>query len=515
MNNAACKQRYEKLASTRSVYLDRGRACADLTIPSLLPKDGHTRHSQFVTPYQSIGSRGVNNLASKLSLSLFPPNTPFFRLSVDDFELAELAQDPEARSKVEEKLNEIERAVTNEIETSAMRAPLVEALRQLIVTGNVLMYFPKEGGVRVYRLDKYVVQRDAKGNVLDIIIKELVSPEALPDDIKALIVDPVASVTPEEDVEVYTKFWREGTKFKTYQEIEGHIVPGSEASWPISKTPILALRWTWVDNEDYGRGYVEEYFGDLKAAEGLSKAILECAAISAKVNPMVKPGAATNVKHLNTAENLEWVVGDPEDIGFAKVEKYADMQVSQSVLGDIIQRLSQAFLMQSAVQRNAERVTAYEIREMISELEDSLGGVYALMSQEMQLPMVRRVMDRMQKQKKLPKLPDDVVTPEITTGIEALGRGHDMNKLEILIKSTVGVLGPDAMQYINVGDLIKRTGTALGIDMDGLVKTEEQIQQEQQAAQQAQQDAMMQQGLLDAGKSAVAPVINAAAKGTQ
>ena len=75
--------RYEKLAADRDSYLDRARECAELTIPSLLPYEGFTYSNDLYQPYQSVGSRGVNNLASKLLLLLFPPNSPFFRLAID------------------------------------------------------------------------------------------------------------------------------------------------------------------------------------------------------------------------------------------------------------------------------------------------------------------------------------------------------------------------------------------------------------------------------------------------
>jgi len=52
-------------------------------------------------------------------------------------------------------------------------------------------------------------------------------------------------------------------------------------------------------------------------------------------------------------------------------------------------------------------------------------------------------------------------------------------------------LGPEVLQqYVNLQDYIKRRATALGIETDGLIKSQEQIAQEQQQAMQAQ---MMQQ----------------------
>ena len=55
-------------------------------------------------PYQGIGARGVNNLASKLSLALMPPNSPFFRFMVEPYTLRDMAADDAARTEVEQQL---------------------------------------------------------------------------------------------------------------------------------------------------------------------------------------------------------------------------------------------------------------------------------------------------------------------------------------------------------------------------------------------------------------------------
>jgi hypothetical protein len=156
-----------------------------------------------------------------------------------------------------------------------------------------------------------------------------------------------------------------------------------------------------------------------------------------------------------------------------------------------------AFLMNSSVQRNAERVTAEEVRFMASELEDALGGVYSILSQEFQLPLVHRLMDRMTKAKKLPPLPKGVVKPAIVTGLEALGRGHDLNKYLMMLKA-LQPLGEQVLaQYMNPGDYISRIATSLGIDPAGLVKSQQEIDQQMQQMQQQQ---MMQMGGELAGK---------------
>ena len=95
----------------------------------------------------------MNNLAAKILLALLPPNSPFFKLSLDDFTIAELSQgNPQGRAKIDEALNKVERAVQNEIEITGLRSPIFLALKHLIVAGNTLAYLPKEGGMRVFCL---------------------------------------------------------------------------------------------------------------------------------------------------------------------------------------------------------------------------------------------------------------------------------------------------------------------------------------------------------------------------
>jgi hypothetical protein len=502
-NEGTCQGRYDLLTADRQVYLDRARECAKLTIPTLIPRDGSNKASNFPTPYQGIGARGVNNLASKLLLSLFPPNSPFFSMRVDDFAAEEIGQEKGARAKVDEGLGKYERSVMQSIEDSGDRSAHFEALKHLIVGGNVLLYLPKDGGTRVFPLSRYVVVRDPMGNQLETLIEEEMAFVSLPQDLKELLSTnergAETQVDPKATIKLYTKFYLEGDKVKSYQEIDGVRVPGSDGSWPKEKSPIIALRWTRVDGEDYGRGYVEEYLGDLISMEGLSKALLEASAAAARLVFLMNPNGNTRAKDVMGAENGAAVSGRADDVTTLKVDKAADMSVAQQQISVIADRLSYAFLMNSAVQRAGERVTAEEVRYMAGELEDALGGVYSILSQEYQLPYVMRVIDRLTRSKKLPSLPKGIAKPTIVTGLEALGRGHDLTKYDMLLKA-LAPLGPEVLQAnMNIPDYITRIGTALGIDLDGLVKDEGQKEAEAKKAQAAQQQAQM----MDMAKGAV------------
>ena len=485
------KAKYMRYSTDRDNYLRRGREASLFTIPTLLPEQSSSSTTEITTPFQSIGAEGVNNLSSKLLMSLLPPNAPFFRLVVDNSELEALLADK--RSEAEEGLAKIERMVMQEIEVRGIRVPISEALKQLLVTGNVLLYLPPKEKIRVFRLDRYVVKRDAMGNVLEIVIKESLSPLALPESAKQIITDP-DSDSPTKDLDLYTCVKFTGKNWKVLQELEGQIVPGSEGTFPKNRNPFLALRFTSMDGEDYGRGYVEEYLGDLKSLESLTQSIVEGSAAAAKVLFLVRPNGTTRVKTLAESPNGAIVTGDDNDVSSLQLGKAQDFAIASQTIQQLQTRLSRVFLMNSSIRRDAERVTAQEIRVAHQELEIALGGVYAVLSQEFQLPLVELLMHKMQKENKIPKLPDEGLKPLIVTGVEALGRGEDLNKLQQFLQ-TLLPLGPEVMQELNVSDYISRLAGSLGIDIEGLVKDEKQKQLEAQE-QEARQAQMMNQQMM-------------------
>ena len=507
---------YQACFGERESYLQRARDCAKLTIPTLMRDSGDNHSTNYETPFQSIGARGVNHLASKLLLTLLPPNSPFFRLPVDYFDVEQLVG-PEQRGPVEEGLAKVERSAMQEVETLALRVPVFEALKHLITTGNCLLYLPDEQGMRVFHLDRYVVKRDPMGNLLYLITKENLSAKTLTKEARETLgLPPPEETSPEsreKPYELFTYVCDKGSYWHVHQEIGRVPIPDSYGKFAKDKHPFIPLRFSRVDGESYGRGLVEEYLGDLRSLEALTQAIVEGSAAAAKVLFLVRPNGTTRINTLAKSPNGAIVQGDANDVATLQLDKSQDFRIALDTITQVRDRLSFAFLLNSSVQRNAERVTAEEVRFMAQELESALGGVYSVLSQEFQLPLVNILLQRLVKAKKMPKFPKDTVKPQIVTGIEALGRGQDLNKLAQFLEY-LGPLGPEAiMQNLNLDDYIDRLGASLGIDTGGLIKTPEQKAQEAQQAQ-AQQEAMMQQQQMsDVIKGAVPNITKGLADG--
>lgn len=479
MQDGALSSRFSKLNGQRTSFLNRSRASASVTIPSLFPPDGHDGTSDLRSPAQSLGAKAINTLAAKLLLALLPPNQPFFRLTVDEDDLGDIEEN--TKGEVDEVLSSIERLVQGEVEHKHARPVLHEAIKQLLIAGNVLLFVGKTN-MKMYRLDKYVVKRNGMGEVIEIIIQEPIERSDVPKHIQSQL-----SALPDEDrnktIKMHTSITRQGNHWVAIQEINGILDPRSRTTFPKDKCPYLPLRMIRVDGEDYGRSYVEEYIGDLKSLEVLAKALNEGTAAAARVLFLVRPNGTTKPRVLTEAPNGGFAAGNPDDVSVLQLEKQADFNQARQRMAEIKEDLSAAFLMNSSLTRNAERVTATEIRAMAQELETVLGGVYALLSVELQLPIVQLILGHLQRERKLPQMPDGMLKPQVLTGVAALGRSQELDKLRLFLEY-LAPLGPEAIaQSIEVDEYAKRLAAALSVDPEGLIPTPETLDARSQEAQ--------------------------------
>ena len=503
------RERYSKLTSGRTQFLDTAVECSELTLPYLVQKDIRQRGGKqsLRQPWQSVGAKAVVTLAAKLMLALLPPQTSFFKLQIRDDKLGEDLE-PEMRSELDLSFSKIERMVMDYIAASSDRVVVHQALKHLVVSGNALIFMGKDG-LKHFPLQRYVVNRDGNGNILEIVTKEIISRKVLGLEPKPSYPnDPNTEVTgsDEDDAEVYTCVKQDVSsgRWIWHQEVDDQIIPESRSSAPKNASPWLVLRFNTVDGEDYGRGRVEEFIGDLRSLNGLAQALVEGSAVASKVIFLVSPSATTKPQTLAQAGNGAIIQGRPEDVGVIQVGKTADFATAAQLAQQLESRILDAFLVLNI--RHSERTTAEEVRMTQQELNEQLGGLFSLLTVEFLEPYLRRTLLVLQRTNQVPKLPKDLVRPKIIAGVNALGRGQDKEALTMFITLLAQTLGADAiMKYLNTDEAIKRLAASAGIDVLNLIKTPEQLQGEMQAAQQQ----ATQQSLVDqAGQLAGTPLMD-------
>lgn len=477
----SARKRYDFLSSSRSQFLDVAVECSKLTLPYLINEDelnGRSSHRRLITPWQSVGAKGVVTLASKLMLSLLPPQTSFFKLQVNDSKLG-VEIPAEARSELDLSFAKLERMVMDSIAASSDRVVVHQAIKHLVVGGNALIYMGKEG-LKLYPMNRYVVDRDGNGNLIEIVTKELISRKllrgVLPEDANA---PADSSVNEYDDVEVYTHVTKDNNRWLWHQEVNDKIVPGTQGKAPVEASPWLPLRFNTIDGECYGRGRVEEFLGDIRSLEALMQALVEGSAAAAKVVFLVSPSSTTKPQTLAAAGNGAIIQGRPDDVQVVQVGKTADFRTAAEMASTLERRISEAFLVMNV--RQSERTTAEEVRMTQMELEQQLGGLFSLLTVEFLIPYLNRKLNVMQRDGDIQRLPKGLVKPTIVAGINALGRGQDRESLTIFLTTLAQTLGPEALaKYVSQEEAIKRLATAQGIDILNLIKSQQQQQQEMQ-----------------------------------
>lgn len=519
----SAESRFQELSAKREPYLRRAREAASITIPALIPPSDVADNADRYSPAQLNGARGVNSLAAKILLAMMPPNIPVFRLEVNEVAQAILnAADQEAEKesqKVKENLARIPRAALLLTETFAHRPVVFEGIKHLIVAGNVLMWMMDDkknlGKMRSVPLQRYVVQRDSLGFPLEIIVKDDVSASTLSPRLMALL---QGSKSEEEilreasenksgastsrcySLYTYACWDQDSQRYHFGQEFVGKLVPGTEGRYKEDALPFAPLCFTRGDGEDYGRGPVEEYIGVLQAIEVLSQSEAAMAVTMGETKWAVSPSSGIRARDLQNAPPNSYFDVEPGAVQSISAERYGDL-AGMSASKDKMQRdFDLAFLVNTAIQRPGERVTAEEIRTMMQLLDNTLGGLYSSLAADFQKQYAAFQLRLLKKTQGVDIGTSGAIRPRIVTGIEALGQSAEAMQFIEACKVTSELVGPQAFAMnTKVSGILSRIFGYFNVEPAGIAKSDEELAQEQ--AQAAQQEE----------NSKVAPVIAGAA----
>ena len=488
--HGAAASRYEKLAALREPVLNRARQCAELTIPALFPPEDYDDYNGLNSANQSLGAKGVNNISSKLMLATLPPNSPFYKIGLNPDLIPPPTGDRETDNQTEKEQTEIENALARleqsllrDINSSEDRSTIAESFKHRIIGGNVLLHDDEEVGLRLFRLDNYVVVREYSGKPLEILTRELIPYESLDEDLKEIVdeasVDGHETDTDVEEFELFTWLKRDGELWDVHQEIQGSIVPSSIGHIRDDVFNYYPLRFYKEDGRDYSRSFVEDLYNDLVSYDSLTADIKDASREMARIIHLVRPNANVDTEDFEQAESGDVILASPEDVVPYQMNKFPDLQFTSAEKQQLKDDLTHSFLMNSAVQRDAERVTAHEIMYVAQELDGGLSGFYSLHDSEFQKPYLNRKIHLMKKKGRFPKqLTKNDIDLSIITGVEALGRNQELQKIDQFLAFPPNIPPELYIQNIDMNELIKRRETAVGLF--GITKGATQVQEEQQ-----------------------------------
>ncbi|QXV72172.1 head-to-tail connector protein [Vibrio phage vB_VpP_DE10] len=472
------------------------------TVPTVFTrenKDGERVSLQ--RDFQSHGAMLVNNLASKLTRTLFPTGMSFFRISDTDKMREIIAQLGNDNAQLSAVFTGIEREAMTLLTTHAGFAQLTHLMKLLIITGNALLYRdPLTGRMTVYSVRDYVVRRDGASRVLCTILRERIPIQDVPEEFR-----PTGYTDPTTDVWLYTKIQREtrdaGDVFVITQQIDGKPV-GTLSVYPEKLCPYIPAVWNLVSGEHYGRGHVEDHAGAFARVSELTQALTLYEIEAMRVVNLVSPKSTADVDALNDAETGEYVAGDGEGI---KAHEAGEARKIAEVVNDlqmVLAELARAFMYTGNV-RDAERVTAEEIKNNVREAEENMGGIYATLAEILHIPLAH-ILTVEARPELLALLQANAVSLDIQVGTAAINRSIVVQRLG-LVANDINLILPvlaQATKRTNPDRVIDLILAGHGVDPTEIFYTEQELQQ-LQAAEEAAAQAPASGMALDAGSAAL------------
>lgn len=489
------KEFYASKTTDRVQYEDRAKAIARLTLPYVIrdeSDDGTT--TMLDRTNQSYGGRLINTLKAKMGMALLPPSTSSFRYVPNPDELLALTQgSDDNKAKVYEVLSANVNKVNAEMELQQVRSTLFDIITQLLIVGSVIVEKRKGKGVRIHPLLTFVAELDEQGNPLKFCFEEYIT--ELPAEFE------VDDKDKKEKYELYTMAVKdaEGEGWTVTQELEDVSVGKEQRFKSYLDLPYRYLGWTWMVGDDYHRPYTEDYFQDLNQLDKLARLLTDGAIIAAKSLILVNErGGRTRKDAVSESHNGDVIDGVADDITSFTLDKNFDFQVPMEREQQLKKELSQAYLMNESVTRDAERVTAQEIMFMAQELESSsLAGMYSKMSLQWSKWVVHQIMLELD-------IKFESIEVEILTGLDALGRSQEAQKLDNLVQRAVGL---NLRHWFKDSELLNRYASFENVNTVGLLKTPKEVEadtakQQQAQAQQLGEEAVAQGAGQQAGQNA-------------
>lgn len=424
-----------KMEAEKGTLIERSREYSRWTVSSIMPEEGEETEETRKGNVMS-GARMVNHLANRVIDVLFPISRAFFTLALTpetDNDLTASLNETEvrqAKKAIQESTSSLERAAMRELKLTEYRPVAINTAKHLIVTGNALLRRMPSGARVMYSVDRYGVRLDAEGREFEVLLCDKKIFHTFDQKTQDLIL----AVKPEtkEDTEVilYTRYFRKSPKARWEVTQEANGVPlKNDHKLSAKDYDLLILNWYRNPGEHYGRGLVEDNAALFHNIDVSTTALINMIGIAADIKFLVRIGSplAMDIQELNDSPAGSYFPGDEGDITVPEVADRGNMETIARAIQEWDQTLAQIFLLSSV--RDAERVTAEEIRLIAGELESSFGGLYSQLAQSWQQKEAEFAISKLN----IPSVTGGAFEVLVTTGLESLSREGKMDNLRLAI----------------------------------------------------------------------------------
>jgi hypothetical protein len=491
----------------------RSEEYARWTIPSVCPEDG-TEGVEQEKADVAIGPRLVNHLANKIVDTMFPHDRPFFAVTLT----------PEMRKQLRDELGadqaaqfaELVRTETANVEEAAMRKlklgqyrpQAVEAVKHQIVTGNAVLRRMPDGTRVVYGIKDFCIRRDINGKPMQVLLVDAKKFGSLPEDIKRRVLNVHREYADDTDCKLYTYYKWDGNRWRMLQAVDDVMIDKGVRYKPVD-CPFIALTWNLSRGENYGRGLVEDHTTAFHQIDVLTKAMIDMVGVMADIKFLVDPASVLDPEELNASPRGSYHQGRRDDISTPESSRRLEIQSTLAIIQGLERELAQAFLLNSSAVRDAERVTAEEIRFIAMELESAFGGLYSRLALEWQRKEAEYAVSQINFNADLSDSKLASFEVVVVTGLESLSREGQLDNLRRALADLqmLETVPEDVRATMNPMKFANFIFTNHAVKWEEFQYTQEEMEANNQAAMQNQQNMLGMEAQAnvaeEAGKQAV------------
>ena len=274
------------------------------------------------------------------------------------------------------------------------------------------------------------------------------------------------------------------------QGLDEFVVEETYETYDTVNLPVLDITWNLSRGDNYPRGLVEDNATLFHNIDVTTRSILDLIGILSDVKFLVNPASVIDIDELIGSVRGSYHAGMKDDIHPVEFKRNAELQALRELVANWERQLGQIFLMMSAVTRDAERVTAEEIRAQAAELESAFGGLYSKLS----LSWQKREAEYILRQMDLEEAGLKDVDVTITTGLESLSREGQLAALRRALADLqmLDAIPEDVRATLDKSAFASFIFTNHGVQLEQFVLSNEQLQQ-QQAQERAREDELVAQ----------------------
>lgn len=504
---------WAEMEQEKGDLIARSREYARLTIPYICPEEGSAMSEQDKGDVV-VGPRVVNHLANKIVTVMFPHDRPFFAVALTPEARQrvrkEMGPDKEAAfsDAVREEVANVEDLATRKLDLTTYRPVAVEAVKHQIITGNVCIVRSPTGRRMNYGVADFCIRRALDGEPIEIMLRDRKKFITLAMGIKAQLRAAKPHYKDTDDCVLYTRYYlREDQRWGMEQAVD-MVRLATDTIYTKTTFPVIALTWNLARGENYGRGLVEDQIVGFHNIDVFTRSMRNMVVVAADIKFLVDPASTLDPAELNESAAGSYHQGREGDITTPEKMKNLPVDVVHSIISSWERELSQAFLLNSATVRDAERVTAEEIRFIAQELESAFGGLYSRLAMEWQKREADFAVSLINFDKEL-GAGFDVFEIVVTTGLESLSREGQLENLRRALADLSGLdtIPEDIRATLNLSKLAAFIFTNHTVRYKEFMFTQDEIaaNQENQLAMAGRMEDMKAGGIAkaEAAKKAV------------